>query len=90
MIDLFLKNAPEFIKNIKLGFETNDWEMLRYNAHKFSPQLAFFGLKSIIEEVDTIEEYAVKKVFADHIGQIIKNVEINCNLALEKLSRISI
>ncbi len=90
MIDLFVKNAPEFIENIKSGFDANDWEKLRYNAHKFSPQLAFFGLKTIIEEVDTIEEYAVKKVFADNIGHIIKNVETNCNMALEKLSKITI
>lgn len=90
MIDLFVKNAPEFVDNIKSGFETNDWEKLRYNAHKFSPQLAFFGLKSIIEDVDAIEEYAVKKVFVDSVKGKIQNIEINCKLTLEKLSNITI
>jgi hypothetical protein len=90
MIDLFVKNAPDFIENMKEGFKKNDWEKLRYNAHKFSPQLAFFGLKTIIEEVDSIEEYAVKKVFADLIEDKIINIEINCKIALEKLSNITI
>jgi len=90
MIDLFIQNAPEFITNIRNGFEENDWEKLRYNAHKFSPQLAFFGLKTIIDDVDAIEEYAVKKVFADHIIQKIMNIELNCKLTLEKLKNIEI
>ena len=90
MIDLFVKNAPDFIENMKEGFKKNDWEKLRYNAHKFSPQLAFFGLNTIIEEVDSIEEYAVKKVFADLIEDKIINIEINCKIALEKLSNITI
>ena len=62
MIDLFLEHAPNFIENIKVGYIENDWEKLRYNAHKFSPQLAFFGLKAIILNIDMIEDYAVKKL----------------------------
>ena len=90
MIELFITNVPVFVDNIKSAYKDEDWEKLRFNAHKFSPQLQFFGLKSIISDVDAIEEYAVKQIFADDIEVKIKNVEIYCKIAVDKLAAISV
>ncbi|MEI6820390.1 MAG: response regulator [Bacteroidota bacterium] len=90
MIDLFLVHAPNFIENIKTGYAENDWEKLRYNAHKFSPQLAFFGLKAIILNIDMIEDYAVKKLPIEGFDEIINKVETNCNKAIQQLKEITI
>jgi CheY-like chemotaxis protein/HPt (histidine-containing phosphotransfer) domain-containing protein len=90
MINIFLENAPQFLENLEKGYVENDWEKLRYNAHKFSPQLAFFGLNSIIIDVDKIEEYAVKKLQIDNFNQTISKVIVNCNKAIEHLRILTI
>ena len=90
MIGLFLEHAPDFIKNIKSSYSENDWEKLRYNAHKFSPQLAFFGLNSIIIDIDMIEDYAVKQLQIEGFDQIINKVEFNCNKVIQQLKEITI
>ena len=90
MINIFLEHAPQFLANMKLGYEENDWEKLRFNSHKFSPQLAFFGLNSIIIDVDKIEEYAVKQVHIDGFDQTINKVILNCDKAIEQLKIVTI
>lgn len=85
MIEVFLENAPVFLSKIDTSYKTNDWETLRYSAHKYSPQLAFFGLKTIIKEVDEIEEYAVKKVYSPDLQKKIDRIIKNSKLAINKL-----
>jgi len=88
MVDVFLENAPTFLSKIESSYKSNDWETLRYSSHKFSPQLAFFGLKTIINEVDEIEEYAVKKIYSACLQPKINRVVKNSNLAIEKLKQL--
>lgn len=88
MIDVFLENAPVFLSKIDESYKTNDWETLRYSAHKYSPQLAFFGLKTIIKEVDEIEEYAVKQIFSSDIQSKIDRIKKYSYMAIEKLKQL--
>jgi|DewCreStandDraft_4_1066084.scaffolds.fasta_scaffold27619_2 CheY-like chemotaxis protein/HPt (histidine-containing phosphotransfer) domain-containing protein len=88
MIDVFLENAPVFLSKIDESYKTNDWETLRYSAHKYSPQLAFFGLKTIIKEVDEIEEYAVKQIFSSNIQSKIDRIKKYSYMAIEKLKQL--
>jgi len=88
MIDVFIDNAPIFLSKIAESYKSNDWETLRYSAHKYSPQLAFFGLKTIIKEVDEIEEYAVKQIYSPDLQPKINRVLKNSNLAIEKLKQL--
>ncbi len=85
MLSYFLENTPGVINDLKQFHKDKDWKSLRNVAHKFKPQLTFMGIKSVFNEVETIEQNAANVVKTDDIPVLIKTVEEVCNKAMEEI-----
>ncbi|TVQ14982.1 MAG: response regulator [Bacteroidetes bacterium] len=85
MLSYFLENTPGVINELKQFHKDKDWKSLRNVAHKFKPQLTFMGIKSVFNEVETIEQNAANEVKTDDIPALIKTVEEICSKAMEEI-----
>ena len=85
MLSYFLDNTPVVMQEMKQFYEANDWKALRNVAHKFKPQLTFMGIKSIFQEVETIEQSAAKVKETEKIPELIELVNNTCLKAMEEL-----
>lgn len=79
MIDLFLQEAPISLNKLRDIKKTKNFEAVHQVAHKYTPQLNFMGLKTIIEHVDNLERLVETSnsinTIINEIEYIIKNSE---------------
>ncbi len=85
MLSYFLDNTPTVFREMKQFFEEKDWKNLRNVAHKFKPQLTFMGIKSIFNEVETIEQSAASVTNTEIIPELIEKSEQICVLAMDEI-----
>lgn len=87
MLSYFLENAPTVIADLKQFYAEKDWKNLRNVAHKFKPQLTFMGIKSVFNEVETIEQNAAGEKNTDQIPSLIDKTEAVCVEAMKEIKR---
>ena len=87
MLSYFLENAPAVIADLKQFYAGKDWKNLRNVAHKFKPQLTFMGIKSVFNEVETIEQNAASEKNTDQIPSLIDKTEAVCIEAMKEIKR---
>ncbi|MBW6496780.1 MAG: response regulator [Bacteroidales bacterium] len=85
MISYFVDNTPEVLENLNSKTQTQDWEAVRNIAHKMKPQLNYVGINQIEEEVEQIEQNALKKENLDNIPAMVENTTRICRQAIEQL-----
>ncbi len=85
MLSYFLDNTPGVINDMKEFYKDKDWKSLRNVAHKFKPQLTFMGIKSVFNEVETIEQNSANETRTDDIPELINIVEGVCVDAMEEI-----
>lgn len=85
MLSYFLENTPGVLNDMKQFYQDKDWKSLRNAAHKFKPQLTFMGIKSVFNEVETIEQNSANEVNTDEIPELLKKVEAVCIDAMEEI-----
>ncbi len=85
MLSYFLENTPGVLNDMKQFYQDKDWKSLRNVAHKFKPQLTFMGIKSVFNEVETIEQNSANEVNTDDIPELLKKVEAVCVDAMEEI-----
>lgn len=85
MLSYFLENTPGVLNDMKQFYKEEDWKSLRNVAHKFKPQLTFMGIKSVFNEVETIEQNAAHVNHTDEIPGLIETVEKVCIKAMEEI-----
>ncbi len=85
MLSYFLDNTPSVISEMKQFYEEKDWKNLRNVAHKFKPQLTFMGIKSIFNEVETIEQNAASVANLTDIPSLIDKSEKVCLQAMTEI-----
>ncbi|MBS4012178.1 MAG: Hpt domain-containing protein [Bacteroidetes bacterium] len=85
MILFFIENAPLSLEEIKLQHSNKNWKALREITHKYKPQIGFMGIKSIAEELETLEQSASKEVNIDAMPGLIERIEKISYLAITQL-----
>jgi len=85
MLSYFIDNTPTVLREMKQFFDEKDWKNLRNVAHKFKPQLTFMGIKSIFNEVETIEQNAASVVSLSDIPPLIDKCEKVCLKAMNEI-----
>jgi CheY-like chemotaxis protein len=58
IVEMFVKNTPVTIAEIKAAFEQDDMESLRQHAHKIKPHFSFFGAPHLQQTFQMIEDIA--------------------------------
>ena len=86
MSELFLKNTPIALKELKQFLEEKNWKMLAKTAHRARPSMSFFGLedlRQILTDLENMEDYDPKIV-----NSMIGQVEKGYNIASEELNKL--
>ena len=88
MIDVYLRETPEAIKNLENHFKNKEWKKFRAVTHKMKPSFSFFGLKDLYTTVDSMEEYADKETHLELLPGLISKIKQTCTQAMKELENI--
>ena len=85
MIDVFIGQVPEFIKEMNSCFEKKDWYNLGMIAHKAKSSVAILGMEDQSGNLKELELLAKEEKEPERYAGIIHEFEKNCQLAIEEL-----
>jgi HPt (histidine-containing phosphotransfer) domain-containing protein len=74
-INMFLGKAPEQLKDLKRHVEEKNWEEVKIIAHSLKPQSGYMGIKSLEQDLRTIEDYAGNQVRLEQLPALITHVD---------------
>ncbi|OYU93415.1 MAG: hybrid sensor histidine kinase/response regulator [Bacteroidetes bacterium B1(2017)] len=86
MIKLYLEQTPPLIEAMKLGFQTNDWNLLKSAVHKMIPSFSIMGMDNNFENIaKKIQEYAALQLNSEHVLGMVTELENVCLQACKEL-----
>lgn len=88
MIDVYLRETPEAIRNLENHFKNKEWKKFRAVTHKMKPSFSFFGLKDLYATVDSMEEYAGSETHLERLPELISKIKLTCLQAMQELENI--
>lgn len=86
MIQVFVDMTPEVLQNLQNATNDKNWTEVRSITHKFSPQLNFVGIKSIIPIVENVEQWSKNNENTDIIPEKIIEIINTTQKALVELA----
>ena len=85
IIQMFIQNTPDSIKQLKLAYEELDWSLLRNIAHKLKPHFQYFGIDPVVKALQEMENIATMQTNTSRLPVLLATIEqISCS-ALEQL-----
>ena len=88
LIDIFLKQVPEFISNMQKFFDVNDLENLAKEAHTAKSSALIFGLEETGAALKNIQRLAEAKK-AEQINGLLSTVSLDLKNATVSLSELA-
>ncbi len=85
-IQMFLRNCPESLQDIKDGIASYDWEKIRQAAHKAKPSFNYVGMKECSLRAAKMEECARNKGQMEAIKEHYIFIERQSMMAFAELS----
>ncbi|MBE9492474.1 MAG: response regulator [Bacteroidetes bacterium] len=85
MVQYFITETPKVIKELLKLYNKGDWDNVKMEAHKFSPQLAIMGLYGGVSLLEEIERNAKTGKNLQEIPEFIHGVEEICLTAIQKM-----
>jgi CheY-like chemotaxis protein len=86
MIELYLKQTPPLIKQLKLGLNDKDWSSVYTAAHKLIPSFSIMGIHQDFEDAaKKIQEYSGTQQHLGEIPELVTKVENACSGACKEL-----
>jgi len=86
-VGMFLDRAPEQLREMKTHLGTQDWEEVKIIAHSLKPQMGYMGIKSLEQDLRTIEDYAGNKTRLEQLPALIQHLEVVLQKAFEELKK---
>jgi HPt (histidine-containing phosphotransfer) domain-containing protein len=86
MIDIFLTEIPEEVRNLEKGIETRNFDQVKQAAHKLRSTIPFVGIdKHIEKEIHEIEKLAENGTGIDQMKTLFVKVRDICEKAYAEL-----
>jgi PAS domain S-box-containing protein len=86
MIELYLKQTPPLIKQMKQGLHDKDWDSVYTAAHKLIPSFSIMGIHQDFEvAAKKIQEYSGTQKHLEEIQELVLQVENVCSKACKEL-----
>ncbi len=86
MIELYLKQTPPLIKQLKQGLHDKDWGSVYTAAHKLIPSFSIMGIHQDFEDAaKKIQEYSGTQQHLGDIPELVTKVENACSEACKEL-----
>jgi CheY-like chemotaxis protein len=86
MIELYMKQTPPLIKQMKQGLHDKDWGSVYTAAHKLIPSFSIMGINQDFEEAaKKIQEYSCTQQHLEEVQELVTLVDNICSKACENL-----
>ncbi len=85
MIEMFLNNTPDALKEMNTCLETKDWVRLKQIAHRIKPSFAYIGLPDTQKTLAEIEKLSEETQEAPKVAELMSEVDTVCKSAFSQL-----
>ena len=85
MIEMFILQVPEFIRNLNDLYQTGQYAALGKEAHKAKSSLQIMGMTELEQEMKRFQLKTIEGIEVESYPVHIRNFENQCNEALEEL-----
>jgi HPt (histidine-containing phosphotransfer) domain-containing protein len=85
MIEMFILQVPDFIKNLNLLYQSGQYTALGKEAHKAKSSLQIMGMTDLEKEMKQFQLKTIEGVDVESYPMHIRNFEIQCEAAIREL-----
>jgi response regulator RpfG family c-di-GMP phosphodiesterase len=75
MVALFIETVPQNIQDLKNALQEENWELVGKTAHKLKSTIDSMGIKSIRQEIRTVEANARQKEGLDEVPSLVTTID---------------
>jgi HPt (histidine-containing phosphotransfer) domain-containing protein len=75
MVALFIETVPQNIQELKNALQEENWELVGKTAHKLKSTIDSMGIKSIRQEIRTVEANARQKEGLDEVPSLVTTID---------------
>jgi HPt (histidine-containing phosphotransfer) domain-containing protein len=85
MVALFIETVPQNVQDLKTAMQAENWEQVGKTAHKLKSTIDSMGIKSIRQEIRTVEANARQKEALQDIPALVANIDAVIRECIEQL-----
>ncbi len=75
MVALFIETVPQNMQDLKNALQEENWEQVGKTAHKLKSTIDSMGIKSIRQEIRTVEANARQKESLDQVAPLVATID---------------
>lgn len=75
MVALFIETVPQNVQDLKTAMQEENWEQVGKTAHKLKSTIDSMGIRSIRQEIRTVEANARQKESLQDIPSLVSNID---------------
>ena len=75
MVALFIETVPQNVEDLKQAMNAENWDLVGKTAHKLKSTIDSMGIKSIRQEIRTVEANARQKESLQEIPSLVTNID---------------
>ncbi len=87
IIDLFIKQMPISLKEMRDAYDSKDFVKLSKEAHRIKPSIDHMGIVSLKEEIREIEYFAVEYGESERLDRLLNKVNEVLNQVISELKK---
>lgn len=85
LLSLFVAEAPKALSSMENCLQEKNWKCLREEAHRFSPQVGFLGIDSLVKTINELEKVALQVKDENIARKLFITIKNQSNELLEKI-----
>ncbi len=85
MIDTFISNSKEGVRQIRDYFEEENWTEMQETAHRLIPSFKHLGIKMVVSDLIEIKGGPSVQLDRDRLETLVSNIEEITNLVISNL-----
>jgi len=75
MVALFIETVPQNVQDLKSALQEENWDQVGKTAHKLKSTIDSMGIKSIRQEIRTVEANARQKEALDQVAPLVATID---------------
>lgn len=85
MIEIFLKQTPDFLLELRTFHDKQDWESFRKVMHKMKPTIKMMGINELNKDVEFIETSVKQQQNLSEVSEHLTTIDTVCKAAFKEL-----
>ncbi|MBO9701110.1 MAG: response regulator [Sporocytophaga sp.] len=85
MIEIFLKQTPDFLRELRDFHDKHDWENFRKVMHKMKPTIKMMGINELNKDVEFIETSVKQQQNLSEVSAHLTTIDTVCKASFQEL-----